>query len=166
MNSTTSPFRITLILDGSSAVAQMEQMERILDDDGTVITARALPAEPLDFPLSEAILGAVNTAALDRIAALEAELETARAAPVDAAQGTTIRAWQAKAVLALAGALESAERVIDGLPEPQRTVVKSAWDNNADFSRESQTIIALAAALSLTDEQLDAMFAQAAALTV
>lgn len=78
----------------------------------------------------------------------------------------TIRAWQAKAVLELSGLLPAAVAAIDALAEPDRTVVKSAWDNNADFSRQSSTVIALAAALNLTEPQLDAMFEQAAALTV
>ena len=165
MTRETKPFRITLILDGNNAVAQLESMERIFDDDGTtVLSARALPAVPLDFPLSESILGAVNAAALARIAELEAELEAAKATPEPDA--TSIRAWQAKAVLQLSGLLDAAEATIDALEEPQRTVVKSAWANNADFSRTAQTIVALAAALGLTEEQLDAMFAQAAALTV
>ena len=78
----------------------------------------------------------------------------------------TIRAWQAKAILKMQGMLESAEAVIAALPEPQKTVVESAWNNQADFSRDAQTIVALAAALGLTEEQLDEMFAQAASLTV
>lgn len=79
---------------------------------------------------------------------------------------SSLRAWQAKAVLSMANLLEPAEQVIAGLPEPQKTVVTSAWQNNSDFDRESQTIITLAAALGLTSEQLDDMFRQGAALTI
>ena len=204
MQRTITPFRITVILDGNSAVAQLENMERVIDDDGSTISSRALPPEPLVYPLSSEVLGATASAALARVTELEADLATATTAKTDAeaaqasaesAQATaeaqaatlteqlataqaqldallnppavvTIRSWQAKAVLSLAGLLATAEAVIDALDEPQRTVVKSAWDNNADFSRQSSTVLALAAALSLTDDQLDAMFAQAAELTV
>ena len=79
---------------------------------------------------------------------------------------STIRAWQAKAILKMQGMLEAAESVIASLPEPQKTVVESAWLNQADFARDAQTIVALAAALGLTEEQLDEMFAQGAALSI
>ena len=82
------------------------------------------------------------------------------------ASPNSIKAWQAKAVLSLSGLLTSAEAAIDALPEPRLTIVSSAWANNADFSRDSQTIASLAVALELTSEQLDAMFLQAADLAI
>jgi len=103
--------------------------------------------------------------------AKDAEREAAVKAAVEAIvppepTELTIKAWQAKAVLALQGLLELAEKTIDSLPEPQRTIVMSAWTNNADFPRSSQTILALAAELKLDDAMLDAMFAAGAALAV
>ena len=127
------------------------------------VADNGLPTE-LDLSALSALAPEINAAALARITELEAELAAALAAPQ--ADPTTIRAWQAKAVLALAGLLDAAESIIAALPEPDRTVVLSAWSNNADFSRTSPTIAALGSALGLTDEQLDAMFTQAAALTV
>ena len=101
-------------------------------------------------------------AAQSEIEALKAEVVRLTPPPVP----PSIKAWQAKAVLQLAALLEPAEAIIAGLSEPNRTVVSSAWSNNADFSRQSPTITSLATALGLSDDQLDAMFQQAAALTV
>lgn len=103
--------------------------------------------------------------------AKDAEREAAVKAAVEAIvppepTELTIKAWQAKAILAMQGLLELAEKTIDSLPEPQRTIVMSAWTNNADFPRTSQTILALAAELKLDDATLDAMFAAGAALAV
>ena len=161
-------------------------MERILitfNRDGTFRGASnygwdGMPA-PLDVAALAALFPDLNAAAVARVGELEAaanesaakdaqiaQLE-ARIAELTAPQNVvTIRAWQAKAVLALSGLLEAAEQVIAALDEPQRTVVQSAWANNADFSRQSPTILSLAAALQITEEQLDAMFEQGAALTV
>ena len=79
----------------------------------------------------------------------------------------TIKAWQAKAVLEALGLLQPAEAIIETMPDGlQKIAVQSAWRNNADFPRNSQTIISLAAGLALTDSDLDQMFAQAASLTI
>lgn len=79
---------------------------------------------------------------------------------------SSIKAWQAKAVLKMQGMLGSAEAAIAGLPEPQKAIVESAWLNQADFDRNSATISSLAAVLSITAEQMDEMFIQAAALEI
>jgi len=116
-------------------------------------------------------LTALQTAHSEALAAKDIEREAAVRAAVEAIvppepTEITIKAWQAKAILAMQGLLELAEKTIDSLPEPQRTIVMSAWTNNADFPRSSQTILALAAELKLTDATLDAMFAAGAELAV
>ena len=78
----------------------------------------------------------------------------------------SIKAWQAKAVLKMNGLFEAAEAAIAALPEPQKTVVESAWINQADFARTSETVTSLATALGITAEQMDAMFIQAEELVV
>ena len=78
----------------------------------------------------------------------------------------TITNWRAKAVLTLHGLLGAVESALDSLPEPDRTVALAAWNGNADFVRNGPTVLALAQILSLTGDQLDAMFIQAAALEV
>jgi len=64
--------------------------------------------------------------------------------------------FQAKAALANAGLLSSAESLVANSSE----TVKLAWAEAIEFKRLSPTIIALAGpdGLDLTDEQIDALF--------
>lgn len=73
MNKTTDPFRITIILGDESPVAQVEQIMRIIDDGGELITSKVLPAETLEMPLSEEIIGALNASLLAQVETLTAE---------------------------------------------------------------------------------------------
>jgi hypothetical protein len=50
------------------------------------------------------------------------------------------------------------------LDEPLKSVAKRAWDRGNTVSRESATMAMIASMLGLTDEQLDDLFRQAAAL--
>lgn len=77
MQRTITPFRVTLILDADkSAVAQIERMETLTEDDGTVILSRALPAQPLEFPLSGELLGDLSAQAIARCKELDEQIET------------------------------------------------------------------------------------------
>ena len=94
-------------------------------------------------------------------------------APVPPSVPESITAWQAKAALAMtpnqqAGTmLAAAEAVINAMPDgPEQTVVRAAWDNNANFSRTSPTILSFAAALGLTNAELDQLFILGDSLTV
>jgi predicted ribonuclease toxin of YeeF-YezG toxin-antitoxin module len=104
----------------------------------------------------------LNTEHKTALDALNAKLAEALNPPAR----ETIANWRAKAVLALAGLTADAESAIDALDDPQRTVIRAAWDGDAEFARDGQTVTALAASLGLSDEQLDGMFAQATALEV
>jgi septal ring factor EnvC (AmiA/AmiB activator) len=73
MNKTTDPFRITIILGDESPVAQVEQIMRIIDDGGELITSKVLPAETLEMPLSEEIIGALNASLLAQVEPLTTE---------------------------------------------------------------------------------------------
>jgi hypothetical protein len=84
-----------------------------------------------------------------------------------------ITAWQAKAALAMTPAgegltmLDAANAIIDAMPEgPEKVLVTSAWDYNANFRRNSPTILGFAEALGLDSAALDALFIQGAALDV
>lgn len=166
MTAQTSPYEILLrFRDGALAGAHYVETTRYMDGETLLTEKQGLPQE-IPTELSESLLGSINAGLLARIAELESELAAAKEQPAPTTDPTTIRSWQAKAVLAISGLLEAAEATIAALPEPDRTIVTSAWDNNANFSRQSPTILALAADLKLTEEQLDAMFQQAAALTI
>jgi len=74
--------------------------------------------------------------------------------------------WRGKVVLAMAGHLPAAEAFIDALPDPQRTVARAAWDGDAKFSRNSQTVLALGQALNLSAAGLDSLFIAADSIIV
>ena len=82
--------------------------------------------------------------------------------PVKVPQAMT--AWQAKAALKLTERngktlFELVEQAIDAISEnQQKTVIKTAWQYNANFDRKSQTISSIAAALALTDKEIDDLF--------
>jgi FtsZ-binding cell division protein ZapB len=73
MKKTTDPFRVTIILGDESPVAQIEQIERIIDDGGEIIASKILPAETLAMPISEEIIGALNASLLAQVEPLTKE---------------------------------------------------------------------------------------------
>jgi hypothetical protein len=70
--------------------------------------------------------------------------------------------FQAKAALANAGLLATAEAAV----AQAGTVVQLAWDEAVEFRRLSPSIVALGASIGLTDEQLDNLFIAARSITV
>ena len=66
--------------------------------------------------------------------------------------------WRAKAILSQMGLLAQIEGMLDALPEPQRTVVNLAWNGDAKFAKNSNTVRSLAAGLGLDSDDLDAFF--------
>lgn len=69
--------------------------------------------------------------------------------------------FQARAALSLAGMLAQAEVIIAQADE----LTRLAWADAQEFRRTSPTILAMAGAFSLTDEQIDALFEQAMTIT-
>lgn len=72
--------------------------------------------------------------------------------------------WRAKVVLATMGLLPAVESVINGLPEPEKTVVTLAWNSDAKLARKGKTVTQLASILQLSDQQLDELFIAAEAI--
>ena len=70
--------------------------------------------------------------------------------------------FQARAALHLAGLLTTVEALM-AAPETDM-LARLAWADATEFRRDSPTLVAMAAALSLTDEQLDQLFITAAGL--
>ena len=72
---------------------------------------------------------------------------------------------QARQALLLAGRLQDVQPTIDAIADPvQRGMVQIEWDDSLEFHRQRPTLIALATAIGMTVEDLDNLFAQAAAL--
>jgi hypothetical protein len=106
MKKTTEPFRVTIILGDESPVAQIEQIERIVDDGGEIIASKILPAETLEMPISEEIIGALNASLLAQVEPLTKERDDLTA--------------QVEALTAQVESLTKAQEVIELAPvEPQ-----------------------------------------------
>lgn len=71
---------------------------------------------------------------------------------------------QARLTLLGAGLLAGVEAAINALPEPQKSAARIEWDYSSEVHRGKPFVATLAAALGLTDAQLDALFTQAAQL--
>lgn len=71
----------------------------------------------------------------------------------------TITRAQAKLALLSAGLLGSVQPTIDAIPDPvQRSAAQIEWDDRLTFERTNPTLVALATAMGMTSEQLDALF--------
>lgn len=77
-----------------------------------------------------------------------------------------IQNWRAKAILSQMGLIPSIEAAMDGLPEPQRTVVLLAWNGDAKLARRGETVLAFSASLGLTPKQVDDLFIAAEKITI
>lgn len=84
-----------------------------------------------------------------------AALEDQRAAMV-------VSRFQARAALIQAGLIDAAETAIRGSGDQ---MMIAAWDHALEFRRLSPAIIGMGAALQLTDEAVDGLFASAALIT-
>lgn len=72
---------------------------------------------------------------------------------------------QARQALVLAGLLDQVQPIIDAIADPmQRRLAQVAWDDSADFKRDDPFLLKVGVALSLTDQQIDDLFATAASL--
>lgn len=97
-------------------------------------------------------------------AEIEAAYPAAQAAAARAAIPSITRA-QAKAALIISGLIGQVQPAIDAIPDPlQRALAQNDWDERLTFERSNPTLAAMAAALGMTDAQLDDLFALAATL--
>lgn len=72
---------------------------------------------------------------------------------------------QARQALLIAGKLSQVQPAIDAIADPlQRGMVQIEWDDSQTFDRQRLTLIALATAIGLDDDELDALFTHAATL--
>jgi hypothetical protein len=65
---------------------------------------------------------------------------------------------QARLALADAGMLPAVEVAINGLPEPDKTKAKITWEYSTEVQRSNGLVPQMAAALGMTDAQIDALF--------
>ena len=154
---------ISILAHKAALVDQQAEFDNI-----TKANAESLAAKDAEIAAKDAEIATLQSkaAASDakdvEIAALTAQIEELTATPPI----EVVANWRAKAVLALSGLLPMVEQAITSMEGDAGVVARYAWDGGADFARNGPTVLALAAALQLTDEQLDAMFTQAASLEV
>jgi hypothetical protein len=92
------------------------------------------------------------------------ETESWNITPVPVPVPRKITSWQARAALKLTShgdgkLFDAVEAALNALPEgDQKIVILTAWQNNANFERNSPTITSLAEAIGLTKEQVDGLF--------
>jgi hypothetical protein len=75
-----------------------------------------------------------------------------------------VKPRQARLALLNAGLLAGAEAALDALPSPQREAALIEWEYATEIRRDHALIAAIAAALSLTELQVDDLFRSAASL--
>lgn len=104
--------------------------------------------------------------------ATDAELEILAREPEPEVVPAMISAWQAVAAMRETpygeGTLyEAVEAEIQAIPDgPVKIDIVAAWERNANFMRDSTTILGIAAALGLTPEQVDDLFVRGGSKTV
>lgn len=74
---------------------------------------------------------------------------------------STITLRQCKLALLNAGKLQDVVAAINALPEPQRTAAQIEFDYANEVERDSPLLNAVAAAIGLTEAELDALFESA-----
>lgn len=82
-------------------------------------------------------------------------------APPSVPRSITMR--QARLCLHKHGMLAEVQPAIDALPEPDRTAAQIEWEYSSVVERQG-FILTIAQALGISDEQLDALFIEAATL--
>lgn len=101
---------------------------------------------------------------------VESRLSPEQLAAFQAAKNSvpqSMTAWQARAILEMEGLFTQVESAIAELDEgPVKIIIKSAWENNADFKRDSLAIEGISKSIGLTSEQVDELFIKGASLTV
>lgn len=91
----------------------------------------------------------------------DAEAEALRPVPAPVVPQVVSR-FQARAALLLAGLLDDVEALMAAPDTP--ALAKLAWADAMEFERQSPTIAALAGAVGLTEQDIDALFITAAGI--
>lgn len=139
---------------------------KLLIDDSTGEVA-LVPLDLALLPLPGQTLRDATEAELELISSNELiRIVDGQLAVVPLPVPTEVAAWRARAVLDAAGLLGGVVAAIEALAEPLRSHALAAWHGMAPVHRDSATVEAARAALSLTSGQVDDLFRAAASITV
>lgn len=97
----------------------------------------------------------------DREATAE-EIDLWQSARLEASKPQAVTRFQARAALLQAGLLDQVNTMMADPGTP--AIAKLAWQDAQEFRRNSPTVLAMAAALGLSDVQLDQLFTTAAGI--
>ncbi len=101
----------------------------------------------------------------DLVPMTEAEVEAhLNPPPSPPSVPASITMRQARLCLHKHGMLAGVQPAIDTLPEPDRTAAQIEWDYSSTVERHRGFVLTIAQSLGITDEQLDALFIEAATL--
>jgi hypothetical protein len=148
-------------LADEATLAAYDEAVALLASASDVTKAHALwrTGEPLEGGLERnawVIAVATTATALNELASAPLESDP-RPVP------KVIQMWRAKAVLKVAGMLESADAIVAASGSP---ALEAFWEYAPDIHRDSPTLAAMAAALNLDDIGLDDLFRQAASFAI
>lgn len=108
----------------------------------------------------------VDLCGADPAAMLQSLIDGSPLPPLPPRVPREIANWRAKAVLSAMGLLDQVNAVISKLPEPDRTMVLLAWNGDAKLARRGQTVLSIAAALSMSDSEINQLFIQADSIQI
>jgi len=101
--------------------------------------------------------------AVDLVAMTPAEIDAhLNPPPAPAPIPQAVTRFQARAALHLAGLLEQVNTLMADPATPM--LARLAWQDALEFRRQSPTVLAMAAALNLSDEAVDNLFTTAAGI--
>jgi len=120
----------------------------------SVRTALGLPEDATDEQITAAVTAAHQAVA--RVAELEAQIAAQQPSAV------RVTPYQARRALRDAGLLAQVEAIVAAAQADSD--IRLAWDWAVEWRRDSEMIAQLGAALGLSAEQIDALFASAAAI--
>jgi hypothetical protein len=99
-----------------------------------------------------------------RIDCATGQTEEVEYAPPPAAVPAAVTMRQARLALLDAGLLDKVETALEALPGRDGQAAQISWEYSAEVHRQSELVTALAPALGVNGEQLDALFVAAAGL--
>lgn len=84
--------------------------------------------------------------------------------PIAAEVPESVDMAQARLALLMAGLLDAVNAAIAALPSPEREAAEIEWEFRSTVRRDSPLVQSLLPVLGMSDEQVDELFRQAAAL--
>ena len=151
--------------DGNEVQAAVEAHTRPGEVIETVLTCQAYSHHPEQMAMLRADLGADAAQYEDLVAEVEATYVPPEPQPIPVPQ--QIARAQGKAALIMQGLWGAVLDYVASIQDPtQRALAEVALNDTLTWGRSSPFLNAAAAGLGMTDEQLDALFIQAAGIAL